>query len=442
MSLITRFRQHIQNLPERELTRLKERQQNLINSAAEKAKEAAEGVLNVTAEVESKESQEPKIPEVKTSFSDWTIFGSLNSAKFYAEMSHERRFSISAVPNHFASSLTSLAAIPALVVLKVALSALVALKDLFLKKSLTDATDPLLRNSLDLAYAIKQTFFGALVGVAKLAVSLFTDSYQLYKEYQEKKAHPNGRTLLVVVDVQKTFLPKEADLKEGYKELPVDGGNSIIPNVNKLINAFKALGKLVAASLDYHGSDHKSFAINSGLGFFAQATMAKVKGVLTLWAAHGVKGTRGAEFAEGINPSQFDLIIHKGTDRDEECYGGFAGVKGTQTKLKEFIKSKNIKKVVVCGLATDYCVEATAIQARDLGLITYLVVDASKGIFKNAQGKVDDTLKVNFFTRIQQESTEKGSEGNKIRLVKTDDVIANLNQLSQIQQFAEETDIQ
>ncbi len=153
---------------------------------------------------------------------------------------------------------------------------------------------------------------------------------------------------LIVVDMQRDFMPGGA--------LPVPEGDSIIPIIQECIKLFSKRGALIVATRDWHPPDHVSFKENGGP-----------------WPRHCVRNTSGAEFV--VDLPEDAVIISKATEPDKEAYSGFEN-----TKLAEVLRERGIKKIYVCGVATEYCVRATAMDALKLGFEVHLLTDAVKGI--------------------------------------------------------------
>ncbi|RLF89257.1 nicotinamidase [Thermococci archaeon] len=153
---------------------------------------------------------------------------------------------------------------------------------------------------------------------------------------------------LIVVDMQRDFMPGGA--------LPVPEGDKIIPKVNEYIKRFREKGALIVATRDWHPEDHISFKERGGP-----------------WPKHCVQNTPGAEFV--VDLPEDAVIISKATDPEKEAYSGFEG-----TNLAEILREKGVKKVYICGVATEYCVRATALDALKHGFEVYLLKDAVKGI--------------------------------------------------------------
>jgi nicotinamidase/pyrazinamidase len=173
---------------------------------------------------------------------------------------------------------------------------------------------------------------------------------------------------LILVDIQNDFLPGGA--------LPVPKGDAVIPVANRLQGAFP----LVVATLDWHPANHGSFAVNHpGKKVFEQIELNGL--AQTLWPVHCVQGTSGAELAPGLQRERMARIFPKGTDAGIDSYSGlFDNGHRKSTGLSEWLKAEGVNEVFVCGLATDYCVKYTALDAAQLGFKTHFIEDASRGV--------------------------------------------------------------
>ncbi|ASJ16556.1 nicotinamidase [Thermococcus chitonophagus] len=160
---------------------------------------------------------------------------------------------------------------------------------------------------------------------------------------------------LIIVDMQRDFMPGGA--------LPVPDGDKIIPKVNEYIKKFREKGALIVATRDWHPENHISFRERGGP-----------------WPKHCVQNTPGAEFV--VDLPEDAVIISKATDPDKEAYSGFEG-----TNLAGILKEKGVKRVYICGVATEYCVRATALDAVKHGFEVYLLKDAVKGITPEGEEK-------------------------------------------------------
>jgi len=175
---------------------------------------------------------------------------------------------------------------------------------------------------------------------------------------------------LILVDMQNDFLPGGA--------LAVPDGDAVIPIANKLQAAFP----LVAATQDWHPANHSSFAANHpGKKVFEQIELNPGEPGQTLWPVHCVQGTSGADLAPGLQRERIAKIFHKGTDAGIDSYSGlFDNGHRKSTGLGEWLKAKGVTDVFVCGLATDYCVKYTTLDAAHMGFKTHFIEDASRGV--------------------------------------------------------------
>ena len=172
---------------------------------------------------------------------------------------------------------------------------------------------------------------------------------------------------LVLVDLQNDFLPGGP--------LPVPQGDAVVPLANSLQGAFK----LVVATQDWHPPNHGSFAANHP-GRKPGDVIRLKKLPQTLWPVHCVQRTRGAQLAHGLMLNRVNKIFRLGTDPDIDSYSGFFDNGHLQTTgLHEYLKDKGAAAVYVLGLATDYCVKYTALDAVALGFKTFLIEDACRG---------------------------------------------------------------
>jgi nicotinamidase/pyrazinamidase len=182
-------------------------------------------------------------------------------------------------------------------------------------------------------------------------------------------ATPQTRAL-IIVDLQGDFLPGGP--------LGVPGGDEVVPVILELIPRFDA----VVATQDWHPTDHGSFAANHegrspgeliGLGGLEQI----------LWPTHCVQGTPGAELIPELRAreDQLDAVFQKGTDSQIDSYSGFFdNGKRKATGLGEWLKERGVESVAICGLALDYCVKFTALDALELGFETTLIRDATRAV--------------------------------------------------------------
>ena len=173
---------------------------------------------------------------------------------------------------------------------------------------------------------------------------------------------------LIIVDVQNDFVPGGA--------LAVPDGNAIIPLINRIQGRFD----LVVATQDWHPPDHGSFAANhAGKSVYDVIDLNGLPQVL--WPVHCVQGTAGAAFVPTLDTRRIDYVFRKGTDASIDSYSGFFdNGHRKSTGMGEYLRERGVRDVYICGLATDYCVKFTALDAVQLGYPTTLIEDASRGV--------------------------------------------------------------
>ena len=182
------------------------------------------------------------------------------------------------------------------------------------------------------------------------------------------KISPDERSVLIVVDVQNCFLPGGS--------LAVKDGDQVVPIINQIAKAFKN----VVLTQDWHTPDHISFA-SAHPGTKPFETIKLAYGDQVLWPDHCVQGTSSADISKDISIPQAELIVRKGYHQDVDSYSAFFEANHTTpTGLGGYLKERGIDKAFVTGLATDFCVAWTAIDARSIGFETYVVEDACRGI--------------------------------------------------------------
>lgn len=179
---------------------------------------------------------------------------------------------------------------------------------------------------------------------------------------------PDDGSALLVIDVQNCFLPGGS--------LAVKDGEQVVPVINKIAKSFAN----VVMTQDWHTPGHVSFAsAHTGKKPFETIDLAYGKQVL--WPDHCVQGTDGASLSKELAIPQAELIIRKGFHKDVDSYSAFTEADGkTTTGLAAYLKARKVERVFVAGLATDFCVAWTALDARKAGFETYVVEDACRGI--------------------------------------------------------------
>ncbi len=164
-----------------------------------------------------------------------------------------------------------------------------------------------------------------------------------------------GRDALIVVDMQNDFMPNG--------RLPVPGADRIIPSINRYCNLFYSKGLPLFATRDWHPENHVSFDVNGGR-----------------WPVHCVQWSRGADFADGLELPPDTFIINKGDRPELEAYSGFQG-----TVLDSLLKERGVRRVFVCGVATEFCVKNTCLGALNLGYTVFVLKDGVKGLNRNSE---------------------------------------------------------
>jgi len=173
---------------------------------------------------------------------------------------------------------------------------------------------------------------------------------------------------LILVDIQNDFVPGGA--------LPVPEGDKIVPIVNALQPKFD----LVVATQDWHPSNHGSFAANHPSKKPGDHT--DLNGLQQiLWPVHCVQNSPGAALVPGLETHRIARIFQKGTDHSIDSYSGFFDNGHRKaTGLGEFLKGRNVTDVFIAGLATDYCVKFSSLDAVKLGFKTHVIEDACRGV--------------------------------------------------------------
>lgn len=173
---------------------------------------------------------------------------------------------------------------------------------------------------------------------------------------------------LILVDIQNDFLPGGA--------LAVKQGDEVIPVANALQKHFD----LVVATQDYHPRNHFSFAANHPGK--QPGDHIELKGLdQVLWPVHCVQGSQGAEFAKALDMGKVEKVFKKGTDPEIDSYSGFYDNGHLKaTGLGDYLKQKGVGRVIIVGLAADYCVKFTALDAKNLGFDTIVVQDGTRAV--------------------------------------------------------------
>ncbi len=179
---------------------------------------------------------------------------------------------------------------------------------------------------------------------------------------------PFETDLLLVIDVQYDFCPGGG--------LAVTDGDAVVPEINRIATDFAH----VVITQDWHPAGHSSFASShDGAAPFSQVTMPY--GAQTLWPDHCVQGTRGAELHEGLELPQAEMVIRKGYRREIDSYSAFfENDQKTPTGLAGYLRERGFQRVFCVGLATDFCVRFSAVDARKQGFEATVIESACRAI--------------------------------------------------------------
>lgn len=254
---------------------------------------------------------------------------------------------------------------------------------------------------------VKLWLVSAIYSTACYLFSFIGDAYIRYKLNQESNQFPEGRTLLLIIDAQKDFSKagkypvdgKMYEVPEG--NLGVTDGYGIVQGINNLIN--ENPDWLVAASLDYHPPTHRSFLKNNPELIAAYKEIddnemitdkdaakkeikLKINGLDQIpWPAHCVQGTPGADFLPGLNVGAINYIVRKGLDDWTDSYSCFYdNGHHNESTMAEWAKAHNVKDIVLVGIATDFCVKESAIDAKQrYGFYVLVRADLCRSVFPN-----------------------------------------------------------
>ena len=173
---------------------------------------------------------------------------------------------------------------------------------------------------------------------------------------------------LLIVDIQNDFLPGGA--------LAVPEGDAVIPVINRLQDRFD----LVLATQDWHPPDHGSFAASHP--GHKVADVIELDGVpQILWPVHCIQNSPGAQFSTALDTTRLARVFRKGIDRKIDSYSTFFdNAKRRSTGLADYLREQNVREIFICGLATDYCVRFSALDALELSFPVTVIEDACRGV--------------------------------------------------------------
>jgi nicotinamidase/pyrazinamidase len=184
----------------------------------------------------------------------------------------------------------------------------------------------------------------------------------------ESKLKPGARDALIVVDVQNDFCPGG--------RLAVQKGDEVVPVINELAKRFET----VVLTQDWHPPGHCSFA-TSHPGSKPFDSIGLPYGEQVLWPDHCVQGSDGAALHKDLAVPHAQLVLRKGWRKEVDSYSAFLEAdRKSRTGLEGYLEERGVKRVLVCGLATDFCVAWTALDARKLGFKAAVIEDACRAI--------------------------------------------------------------
>jgi len=184
------------------------------------------------------------------------------------------------------------------------------------------------------------------------------------------------KSALLLIDLQNDFCPGGA--------LAVTDGDAVIAIANQAIDACKRQGMSVVASQDWHPSSHGSFAANAGKEPW---TLGELDGLPQVcWPVHCVQGEPGAEFHPHLNSDAVDHVVQKGQKDNIDSYSAFFdNAHRASTTLHNLLQQAQVERVIVMGLATDYCVKYTVLDALELGYEVAVLAEGCRGVNLNEQ---------------------------------------------------------
>lgn len=190
----------------------------------------------------------------------------------------------------------------------------------------------------------------------------------LPRAFAQGQIKPGADSALIVVDVQNCFIPGGS--------LAVQRGDEIVPLINEVARKFAN----VVLTQDWHTPGHVSFA-SSHAGKKPFESIKLPYGNQILWPDHCVQGTDGAALHKDLSIPHAQMVIRKGYNKNVDSYSAFIEADGkSKTGLDGYLKGRGIKSVFICGLATDFCVAWTALDARKLGFAATVIEDLCRGI--------------------------------------------------------------
>jgi len=207
-----------------------------------------------------------------------------------------------------------------------------------------------------------------LIGLILLGAFLL---YALTKQKKSKNA-------LLIIDVQNDFLPEKATHDKKPGSLAVKDADQVIPVINELR---KVKFDMIALTQDFHPKDHCSFYTNNeGSKVFNMFKLPSGE-MQMMWPPHCAQGTKGAEFADSLVMEETDVVVKKGLKQNVDSYSGFYdNDHKSQSEMESKLKAAGITTVFIVGIAYDYCVGYSALDAKAAGFNVYVCEDATRGV--------------------------------------------------------------
>jgi nicotinamidase/pyrazinamidase len=206
----------------------------------------------------------------------------------------------------------------------------------------------------------------------------------LKRGFRELLTHRTGKRALLLVDLQNDFVDGSLAVPDGY---------AAVTNSNALRHKFE----VVACTRDWHPADHCSFADNHGAEVFSTKSLPLPDGTTidqVMWPRHCVQGTYGADFHPDLEVMPSDYVLDKGLNSKVDSYSGFFdNMKGNETPLRKELRARGVSEVYCVGLAYDFCVGSTAVDAVDCGFVSYLVEDCCRAVNHDTKDQMTTKLK-------------------------------------------------
>ncbi|MFW9819934.1 MAG: bifunctional nicotinamidase/pyrazinamidase [Candidatus Thorarchaeota archaeon] len=214
----------------------------------------------------------------------------------------------------------------------------------------------------------------------------------------EENLKINKKDALLVVDMQYDFIPGGS--------LAVEEGDLIIEGINQISELFKEKKAIIVLTQDWHPQNHLSFASNHPGKNPGDEFTSEDGGIgPVLWPDHCVQNTKGAEFHHKLKTDLANKIIRKGINPRVDSYSAFRdNDKKSETGLREYLKSKNIERIFICGLALDYCCYYTAMDGYEFSFTVYILPELARGV-NLPEGSIKNALKTMKSTGIKFANT-------------------------------------